>query len=177
MSVRPEATRAAVTPTPASLPAELAAPAPPAAPAETGAPGPAGVPTETTSPVTPVAPSAPAADSAPVKSEAGEGVLKLVHSLREGLLEVRVDGRRAALARIDSAAQGERTTTTTFIVAPGAHRVTMRVLSIERRVDQELAWDDAWTPGEVRARRLVLIGDGGAWRIQDAEPSPPVSAR
>ncbi len=177
-SVRPEAKIAVATPTPATFPAEVAAPAAPAAPVETGAPAPAVIPVETTPPAMPVERSAATtADAAPVRSEAGGGVLELVHPLREGLLEVRVDGRRAALVRIDSAVQGERTTTATFIVGPGAHRVTMHVLSIERRVDQELAWDDAWTPGEVRTRRLVLTGDGGAWRVQDAEPSTPVSAR
>lgn len=128
-----------VTPAPAVLPPPVPAPAEPAV--------------EVTPPLAPEPPPSHA-----------RGVVQLRHSLDEGLLELRVDGHRAALIRINGES-ADRPLVSEFPIGPGTHRVGVHVLSATHRVDAEMTWNESWDPGETVTRELELAGDERDWRL------------
>lgn len=111
-----------------------------------------------------VEPPPPATEPEPTRA-----AVLVRHGLSEGLLEVRVDGRRAALARIGAAGAAAlpgEPVSALFEVEPGEHRVTVSLLSATHRVDVSTSWTARWAEGGFVARELVLSGGPGTWRLE-----------
>ena len=110
----------------------------------------------------PTAVAGPPADSPP-----GRGVVELRHPLSEGLVELLVDGRRAGLVRVGPGTPFPPGTpvTVAFSVAPGEHRLLLRVLSATARIELERAWTERWEPDAFRARRWEVAGGPGRWEL------------
>ena len=100
-------------------------------------------------------------------AEALRGVVEISHPLDEGLVELRIDGRRRALARIGLGASfGPRVPVLlAYEVPAGAHRFEVRVLSASAGVDAELKWKSAGDAAGFRSRRLRLTAGGERWEL------------
>lgn len=97
----------------------------------------------------------------------GRGVVSLRHGLDEGLVELRIDGRRAGLVRIGprggfSAAEP---VLLSFSVPPGRHQMRLIVLSASRSVELESEWEQEWSPGEFLSRQYRLEQRARRWRL------------
>ncbi len=98
----------------------------------------------------------------------GRGVVGIRHGLDEGLIEVRLDGRRVGLVRLrpeERASQGE-VARVTFPVTPGEHRVEVRVLSASHGADAATSWRTRWDAGEFHARELRLVRSGKIYALE-----------
>jgi serine/threonine protein kinase len=103
-----------------------------------------------------------------VLEEPGRGVIEIAHTLSEGLIEVRLGGRRVALQRF----HGHSAPTIASFRAPaGRHAVTVVLLSAVDRVESRLDWNQEWGAGEFVPKRLVLAGSGSERRLVAADPA------
>lgn len=92
----------------------------------------------------------------------GRAVVEIAHSLGEGLMEVRVAGRRVALVRVSEGAPA----IASFRVPPGDQRVSISLLSASEHVDVSQQWTDSWPSGGFRAKRWALVGPDPKWRLE-----------
>ncbi|GEM_PF-5422446 len=103
--------------------------------------------------------------SAPVPSEVvmATGRIDLEHDLEEGMMEIRVDGRRVSLVPLDARSNGGH-----FTVSPGRHVLSLRVMSATKRIDVERRWKQAWVRGENAQRRFALRREPGSrsWSLE-----------
>ena len=93
--------------------------------------------------------------------------MEVRHPFEEGLVELLVDGRRAGLVRVGpgTAFPPGVPVTVAFSVAPGEHRLVLRVLSATARVQLEERWSARWDPDQFRAARWGVAGTGNGWRL------------
>jgi serine/threonine-protein kinase len=112
---------------------------------------------------------------APERADLARGVVSLDHPLLEGLLEIKVDGRRAGLVRLGDPGQAPpgAPATASFSIAPGARRLEVRVLSATHRVETEWTGELEWEAGRFRALEFVLDGPQPEWRLDLAGGSGP----
>jgi serine/threonine-protein kinase len=92
----------------------------------------------------------------------GRAVVEIAHALGEGLMEVRVAGRRVALVRVSEGTPA----IASFRVPPGDQRVSISLLSASEHVDVSQQWADNWPSGGFRARRWALVGPHPEWRLE-----------
>lgn len=90
------------------------------------------------------------------------------HSLEEGLLEVRVDGRRRALRRIGAAggaALPGEPVSALLELEPGEREIELNLLSATSRVDVSARWRSRWKRGGFAAREWRLVQRDGGWSL------------
>lgn len=95
------------------------------------------------------------------------GQVKLFHSLDEGLMEILVDGRRAALVRFGTGA-GQRAgepVQATFRTPAGGHRVQVRVLSASQAVDASSGFEAEWSGEKTRSLKYALEYRRRGWKL------------
>jgi serine/threonine-protein kinase len=96
------------------------------------------------------------------------------HPLTEGLMEVRVDGRREALRRIGgegAAALPGQPVSALIDVEPGDRVVEVHLLSATERVDVSASWRARWRRGGFKAGEWELVRTGGGWSlVRGSEP-------
>ncbi|MDQ7006934.1 MAG: protein kinase [Acidobacteriota bacterium] len=95
------------------------------------------------------------------------GVVEVSHALGEGLVELRIDGRRRALVRIGV---GEtfgpaEPVLIPYEVAAGRHHFELRLLSASAGVEVERVWDTSSREGGFHPRRLRLVAGDGGWKL------------
>jgi serine/threonine-protein kinase len=116
----------------------------------------------------------PAPRPAPAQAVLTRAAVLVRHDLNEGLLEVRVDGRRAALRRIGAAGAAAlpgQPVSALFEIDPGEHEIEVRLLSATRRIDASAQWRASWTEGGFRAREWELVAaDPGGRLVERGAP-------
>ncbi|MBP7146798.1 MAG: protein kinase [Acidobacteria bacterium] len=114
-------------------------------------------------PATVVPAPTPATDppaATPAAAPPARGRIELAHGLPEGLVELRIDGRRREVRRFRGDGSVAVPLLATFTVEPGEHVVGVRLLSAGSRVEAETTWRESWGAGELRSRRLRLSREG-----------------
>lgn len=117
-------------------------------------------PTPTPTPITGTMPADREEAMAP--PQPGRAVVEIAHPLGEGLIEVRVSGRRVSLVRVREGVPA----IASFRVPAGEQRVAISLLSATQHVDLHQEWVDRWGAGEFRARRWTLVGADPEWRLE-----------
>jgi serine/threonine-protein kinase len=110
----------------------------------------------------------PPPQTAPGQAELTRAAVLVRHDLEEGLLEVRVDGRRAALRRIGAAGAAAlpgQPVSALLEIEPGEHEIEVRLLSATRRIDASAQWRASWNEGGFRAREWELVAAGPGGRL------------
>jgi serine/threonine-protein kinase len=113
----------------------------------------------------------------PTAGEPGEtrAAILVRHPLEEGLMEVRVDGRREALRRIGgvgAAALPGEPVSALLDIQPGDREIEVHLLSATERVDVSARWQARWPAGGFRAGEWELVrGQDGGWSlVRDRAP-------
>ncbi|MFN7966419.1 MAG: serine/threonine-protein kinase [Acidobacteriota bacterium] len=117
-------------------------------------------PTPSPTPITSAVPADREESIAP--PQPGRAVVEITHPLEEGLIEVRVSGRRVSLVRLREGVPA----LASFRVPAGEQRVAISLLSATQHVDLHQEWVDRWEAGEFRARRWALVGADPQWRLE-----------
>ena len=161
---------------PAPTPRQETSPASPVEPARSSAPKPAkpeAAIRETTGPaLAPPPRPRPAEASWRIPDErplpAARGEVVLLHGLKDGVLEVRIDDRRVVRQELAAPRPGrDAVGRASFPVSPGIRRVSVRVRSRGQNVDTESLWLGEWADHGTRTLRFTLARDGNVWRLQD----------
>jgi len=99
---------------------------------------------------------------------AARGQVELLHGLKDGVLEVRIDDRRVVRQTLAAPRPGrDGVGRASFEVSPGLRRVSVRVRSKAQNVDTESLWLGEWAEHGTRTLRFTLARDGNVWRLLD----------
>jgi serine/threonine-protein kinase len=96
------------------------------------------------------------------------GEVELVHALKDGVLEVRIDDHRVLRQALAAPRPGrEAVGRARFDVEPGIRRVSVRIRSKAEKIDTESLWLGEWAEHGTRTMRFTLAREGAVWRLQD----------